>query len=282
MGREADRADPHRARRRARRLMKVVIFCGGMGIRMGEATQRIPKPMIQIGGRPILWHIMKYYASWGHNDFVLCLGYKAEAIKEFFLTYNEALANDFVLSAGGTGVHLLRTDIDEWTITFVDTGMQATIGERLKAVESFLAEDEIFLATYGDGLTDAPLDDMVNRFTRQESTAMFIQVRPTANMHVVDTDEDGIVRDLRDFTESQVFINGGFFVLRRGIFDEIEPGDELVDAPFRRLIEQRRLSAYRYDGFWAPMDTLKDKQRLETLWESGRAPWRMDAVSVPR
>jgi len=282
MGREADRADPHRARRRARRLMKVVIFCGGMGIRMGEATQRIPKPMIQIGGRPILWHIMKYYSSWGHNDFVLCLGYKAEAIKEFFLTYNEALANDFVLSAGGTGVRLLRTDIDEWTITFVDTGMQATIGERLKAVESFLAEDEIFLATYGDGLTDAPLDDMVNRFTRQESTAMFIQVRPTANMHVVDTDEDGIVRDLRDITESQVFINGGFFVLRRGIFDEIEPGDELVDAPFRRLIEQRRLSAYRYDGFWAPMDTLKDKQRLETLWESGRAPWRMDAVSVPR
>ena len=262
--------------------MRVAILAGGLGTRLREETEFKPKPMVEIGGRPILWHIMKYYASWGHNDFVLCLGYKAEAIKEFFLTYNEALANDFVLSAGGTGVHLLRTDIDEWTITFVDTGMQATIGERLKAVESFLADDEIFLATYGDGLTDAPLDDMVNRFMRQESTAMFIQVRPTANMHVVDTDEDGIVRDLRDITESQVFINGGFFVLRRGIFDEIGPGDELVDAPFRRLIERRRLSAYRYDGFWAPMDTLKDKQRLETLWESGRAPWRMDAVSVPR
>jgi glucose-1-phosphate cytidylyltransferase len=155
--------------------MKVVIFCGGMGIRMGEATQRIPKPMIPIGGRPILWHIMKYYAAWGHNEFVLCLGYKAEAIKEFFLTYNEALANDFVLSGGGTDITLLRTDIDEWKITFVDTGMQATIGERLKAVEPFLADDEAFLATYGDGLTDAPLDDMVDctssRPTRTASSA---------------------------------------------------------------------------------------------------------------
>jgi glucose-1-phosphate cytidylyltransferase len=227
---------------------------------------------------------MRYYADWGHKEFILCLGYKGDLVKEYFLTHNEALTNDFVLEGHGpqARVELLTRASDDWRITFVDTGLTPTVGERLKAIERFIADDPVFLATYGDGLTDAPLDDMVNRFTRQESTAMFIQVRPTANMHVVDTDEDGIVRDLRDITESQVFINGGFFVLRRGIFDEIEPGDELVDAPFRRLIEQRRLSAYRYDGFWAPMDTLKDKQRLETLWESGRAPWRMDAVSVPR
>jgi glucose-1-phosphate cytidylyltransferase len=263
--------------------MKVVIFCGGMGIRMGEATQRIPKPMIPIGGRPILWHIMKYYASWGHNEFVLCLGYKAEAIKEFFLTYNEALANDFVLSGGGTDITLLRTDIDEWKITFVDTGMQATVGERLKAVQPFLGDDEVFLATYGDGLTDAPLADMIDRFSRQGSTAMFIQVRPTANMHVVEADADGLVRDIRDITEADVSINGGFFVLRGEVVDEIHPGDELVDAPFRRLIERGKLGAYRYDGFWSPIDTLKDRQRLEALWESGRAPWRIDplAASAP-
>ena len=257
--------------------MKVVIFCGGLGIRMGEATQRIPKPMIPIGGRPILWHIMKYYAAWGHKDFILCLGYKAEDVKEFFLTYNEALANDFVLSGGGTDIRLLRSDIDEWTITFVDTGMQATIGERLKAVEPFIGDDEVFLATYGDGLTDAPLDEMIERFGHEQKTAMFLRVRPTINMHVVDSDEAGLVRSIADISEADVFINGGFFVLSRDVLDEIEPGDELVDRPFERLIARGELVAYQYDGFWAPMDTLKDKQRLETLWESGRAPWRLDA-----
>jgi glucose-1-phosphate cytidylyltransferase len=260
--------------------MKVVIFCGGLGIRMGEATQSIPKPMIPIGGRPILWHIMKYYAAWGHKDFILCLGYKAEAVKEFFLTYNEALANDFVLSGGGTEIKLLRSDIDEWTITFVDTGMQATIGERLKAVERFIGDDQTFLATYGDGLTDAPLDAMIDRFHDAQKTAMFLRVRPNTHMHVVESDPNGIVRNVADISAADVFINGGFFVLSRDVLDEIHPGDELVDQPFERLIEREQLLAYQYDGFWAPMDTLKDKQRLETLWESGRAPWRLDAPSL--
>jgi glucose-1-phosphate cytidylyltransferase len=260
--------------------VKVVIFCGGLGIRMGEATQLIPKPMIPIGGRPILWHIMKYYAAWGHKDFILCLGYKAEAVKEFFLTYNEALANDFVLSGGGTEIRLLRSDIDEWTITFVDTGMQATIGERLKAVERFIGDDETFLATYGDGLTDAPLDAMIDRFHAEQKTAMFLRVRPNTNMHVVDSDPNGVVRNVADISAADVFINGGFFVFAREVLDEIEPGDELVDRPFERLIAREQLLAYQYDGFWAPMDTLKDKQRLETLWESGRAPWRLDAPGL--
>jgi glucose-1-phosphate cytidylyltransferase len=255
--------------------MKVVIFCGGLGVRMGEATQRIPKPMITIGGRPILWHIMKYYASWGHTDFILCLGYKAEAIKEFFLTYNEALANDFVLSRGATEIKLLRRDIEEWTITFVDTGMQSTIGDRLAAVKQFIGTDETFLATYFDGLTDAPLSQMVNEFERRRrSGALFLRVRPTVNMHVVKSDVDGVVRDIRDITAADVFINGGYFVFDRSIFDVIHPGDELVDEPFARLIEQERLVAFSYDGFWAPMDTLKDRQHLEALWESGGAPWR--------
>ena len=260
--------------------MKVVIFCGGLGIRMGEATQSIPKPMITIGGRPILWHIMKYYAAWGHHDFILCLGYRAEAVKEFFLAYNEALANDFVLSGGGKEINLLRSDIDAWTITFVDTGMQSTIGERLKAVEPFIGDDEAFLATYGDGLTDAPLDRIIERLDIESKTAIFLQVRPTTNMHVVYTEPNGIVRGIQDIVEADVFINGGYFVFRRDIFDLIEPGDELLERPFRRLIETEQLLAYRYDGFWAAMDTLKDKQLLEALWESGRAPWRIDAPQL--
>ena len=146
--------------------MKVVIFCGGLGVRMGEETQRIPKPMIEIGGRPILWHIMRYYAMWGHNEFILCLGYKGEVVKQYFLSYNGALFNDFVLghSAGETKLELLSRDLDEWRITFVDTGLTTTIGERLKAVAPHLGDDEMFLATYGDGLTDAPLDQMIRTF----------------------------------------------------------------------------------------------------------------------
>ncbi len=134
--------------------MKVVLFCGGLGVRMGEQTQKIPKPMITVGSRPILWHIMKWYASWGFDDFVVCLGYKAERIKEYFLSYSEALSNDFILSNGGRDVQLLGSDISNWRITFVDTGAQATIGERLLAVAPHLEDSDYFLATYGDGLTE--------------------------------------------------------------------------------------------------------------------------------
>ena len=143
--------------------MKVVIFCGGQGMRMREASESVPKPMIPIGNRPILWHVMKYYAHFGFTDFVLCLGYKAEAIKHFFLTYNEAMANDFVLSEGGAKVHLLKTDIHNWNITFVDTGLHANIGQRLRAVRHLLGDDEMFLANYGDTLTDADLPAMIER-----------------------------------------------------------------------------------------------------------------------
>jgi len=260
--------------------MKVVLFCGGFGIRMGEATQRVPKPMIPIGGRPIVWHIMRYYASWGHNEFILCLGYRAESIKEYFLTYNEAMSNDFVLSNGTRDVRLLSTDIDDWTITFVDTGMTATIGERLKAVEPFIGNDEMFLAGYGDGLTDAPLDDMIKRLVESGKSATFLAVRPTVTMHVVEASEDGIVRRLHDITEADIRINGGYFAMKREVFDLIEPGEELVEEPFRRLIDREQLIAYAYDGFWAPMDTLKEAQRLDALWNSGEAPWVRTRNSV--
>jgi len=258
--------------------MKVVIFCGGMGVRMGEATHRIPKPMIPIGTHPILWHIMKWYASWGHTDFILCLGYRAEVIKEYFLTYREALANDFVLTNGGRDMELLGADISDWRITFVDTGAQSSIGERLRRVKEYLAGEEYFLATYGDGVTDVPLDDMVETLRVSGKSGIFLAVRPRLEYHVVRSDGDGIVTSVEPLAESDLRINGGYFVFRQSIVDEIRPDEELVVEPFARLIARGELLAYRHDGFWEPMDTIKDKQRLDSLLESGRVPWRREPV----
>ena len=255
--------------------MKVVIFCGGLGVRMGEATQRTPKPMIEIGGRPILWHIMRYYAEWGYNDFILCLGYRGEVVKEYFLTYNEALFNDFVLerNGGSTKLELLSRDVGEWRVTFVDTGADATIAERLKVVGPRLGSDDVFLATYGDGLTDAPLPEVIDAFKECKKTAMFLSVRPEFNAHLVTSGSDGTVLSVEDMSRSQIRINGGFFVFKREILDLIEPGDELVEETFAKLIARNELVAYPYDGFFGPMDTIKDRQRLEALHESGHAPW---------
>jgi glucose-1-phosphate cytidylyltransferase len=259
--------------------MKVVVFCGGLGVRMGEATQTVPKPMIRVGSRPILWHIMKWYASWGHTDFILCLGYQSESIKDYFLNYNEALANDFVLTAGK--VELLGSDTDDWRITFVDTGISTTLGERLKAVASHLEGESCFLATYGDGLTDAPLDEMIRTLQESDKTGLFMAVRPPVEYHLVDADSDGIVRSVRPFADADVWINGGYFVFTPGILDVIEAGDELVYAPFARLIEREELLAYRYEGFWEAMDTIKDKQKLDAIAEAGRIPWaRIDPARI--
>jgi glucose-1-phosphate cytidylyltransferase len=253
--------------------LKVVIFCGGMGVRMGDATQAIPKPMVTVGSRPMLWHIMKWYASWGHTDFILCLGYRSERIKEYFLSYNEAMANDFVLSNGGRDVELLSKDIADWRITFVDTGINAVVGERLKAIESHVAGEQMFLATYGDGLTDAPLDDMITTLETTGKTGLFICVRPRLEYHVVHAREDGHVTGVSHIRDSDVRINGGFFVFRPDIFDAIRSGEDLVNEPFGRLIERDALIAYPYEGFWESMDTIKDKQKLDALCEGGSAPW---------
>ena len=255
--------------------MKVVIFCGGQGMRMREASESVPKPMIPVGNRPILWHVMKYYAHFGFNDFVLCLGYKAEAIKHFFLSYNEAMANDFVLSAGGAKIHLLKTDIHNWNITFVDTGLHAKIGERLRAVRHLLGDDEMFLANYGDTLTDADLPAMIERTKAAGVTASFLAVQPNYSFHVVSMDEGGYVNGVSDVTKSNVWINGGYFVMKSEILDDLHPGEDLVEEPFSRLMPGRQLLAHRHPGFWAPMDTLKDKQSLEQMHEQGAAPWQV-------
>lgn len=262
--------------------MKVVIFCGGLGLRMGETSARIPKPMIPIGDKPILWHIMNYYATFGITDFVLCLGYKPDVIKEYFLGYNEALSNDFVLSDGGKRIELLQRDTHNWSITFVNTGLHSPIGQRLKRVKPYLEGEEIFLATYGDGLTDAPLPEMIETLTASDNVGLFLASHPTYKFHIVAFDDSHQVQEMHDVTTSGLWLNAGYFVFRQELLDHIQDGEDLVEEPFQRLIAAGRLAAYPYDGFWAPMDTLKDKHELESLLDSGHAPWRAPrGVSSP-
>jgi glucose-1-phosphate cytidylyltransferase len=216
---------------------------------------------------------MKYYAHFGHKDFILCLGYKADSIKDYFLNYNEAVSNDFVLSDGCRKVHLLNSDINDWKITFVDTGLHSNIGQRLKQVEKYVDSDEVFLANYTDGLTDLPLPNMIDHFQKSGKIASFVSVKPTYSFHVVTRGEDGLVTAIEHLKDTPISINGGYFAFKRDIFEHIGPGEELVEQPFERLIAQRQLTTYAYDGFWAPMDTFKDKQKLDDLYSRGESPW---------
>jgi glucose-1-phosphate cytidylyltransferase len=255
--------------------MKVVLFCGGLGTRLREYSDNIPKPMVPIGYRPILWHVMKYYAHFGHRDFILCLGYRADAIKHYFRNYDECISNDFTLSQGGKHLELFHSDIHDWNITFADTGVNSNIGMRLKAVEKYLDGEEMFLANYSDGLVDLHLPDLIDSFAKQKKTASFISVRPSLSYHVVSADPDGTVQEIREISRSNMRINGGYFIFRKQIFDYMKAGEELVLQPFQRLIEQKQLIAHPYDGFFASMDTFKDKQVLDDLYNSGKAPWEV-------
>src|SRR5215471_1004400 len=254
--------------------MKVVLFCGGAGMRLRGYIDDVPKPMVPIGNRPILWHLMKYYAHYGHKDFVLCLGYKGNVIKDYFLHYDEAVSNDFVWSKGGKDVRYLNRDIDDWTITFVETGANANVGERLKAVEPYLKGEEMFLANYGDGLSDAPLPEMIEAFRHTNATAQLLLVQPTASFDIVSVSSGGLVKEVLPLSGTDIWINGGFFVMRRQIFDHMRAGEELIRQPFQRLIEKQALMTYKCSGFWQCMDTFKDKQRLEELNENS-APWKV-------
>lgn len=254
--------------------MKVVLFCGGLGLRIRESPESLPKPMIPIGYRPLLWHVMKYYAHFGHTDFILCLGYRADVIKTYFMNYNEYLSNDFVLSNGGRNLNLLNRDINDWNITFVDTGTASNIGQRLKAVQPFLGDDEMFLANYSDGVSDLPLPKYIDHFRRRDKVAQFLAVRPLHTYHVASI-RDGLVQSIAPISKSDTRINGGYFAFRREIFDYMQPGEELVEQPFQRLIERQLLLGYEYDGYWACMDTFKDKDQLEGLYNRGEAPWEL-------
>ena len=264
--------------------MKVVLFCGGQGMRMRDVSHDMPKPLVPIGNRPILWHLMKYYAHFGHTEFVLCLGYKGEMIKEYFLNYKEWVSNDFALRDGGKKIDMVKSDIDDWTIHFVETGLQACVGERLMAVREYVEDDAYFLANYSDGLSDLPLDRYISDAMDGGRAATFMATRPSQSFHVVrfeDTCDTHAnpplqsVRRIEDVKQSGLWINAGFFVLGQDVFDYMRPREELIHQPFARMIEADELRAVRHEGFWAGMDTFKDHAHLEQMQRDGEACWRV-------
>lgn len=261
--------------------MKVVLFCGGLGTRIREYSEKVPKPMIPVGHQPIMLHVMQYYSSYGHRDFVLCLGYKANAVKEFFLNYKPQVFADCVVSRLGGGIEYIGPPPPEWSVSLIDTGVWRNIGERLWAVRDHVENEEIFLANYSDGLSDVNLDEMIERFKKSGKVACFLAVRPPLTYHLADMDGDGNVRQFLSSSASEMWINGGFFVMTPKIFDYMRPGEELVLEPFQRLIDEGQLLAYKYEGFWRSMDTLRDKQTLEDLVEKGTMPWRVEDRGGP-
>jgi glucose-1-phosphate cytidylyltransferase len=273
--------------------MKVVLFCGGLGLRMRSSDDSAPKPMMPIGHRPVLWHVMRYYAHFGHTDFILCLGYGARSVKDYFLNYHEAHSNDFVLTKGGEHIELLSSDISEWSITFIDTGIDTAIGERLRQVRRYLDDDEIFLANYGDVLTDAPLNDIIDEVAASDVAGSLLAVPPQDSFHVVDINTESRITAFTPAAEMNMRINGGYFVLKQDIFEYLNEGEDLVMNACVRAAEDGRMLAIPYDGFWAAMDTLKERSWLEDLYRTGKCPWaiwqqrpptagrRIRAVDVP-
>jgi len=257
--------------------MKVVLFCGGMGTRLKEHSGTVPKPLVEIGQRPIIWHLMRYYAGFGHSEFILCLGYGGSIIKEYFLNYDECRSNDFTLSGADRKIELLSSDLKDWKITFVDTGMHSNLGERLMAVKEHVASEEIFLANYSDGLTELPLNDHIDIFRNSDAIAAFASVRPYSSFHIVTSNEQSRVTSIQGVRDSDVWMNGGFFALRPQIFDYMRPGEEFVEEPFQRLIAEGKLMTWKYRGFWQAMDTYKDWKSLEDMYHNGQRPWDLHA-----
>jgi glucose-1-phosphate cytidylyltransferase len=255
--------------------MKVVLFCGGLGLRLHPSTERTPKPLVRVGGKPVLLLLMKYYSYFGHKDFILCLGYKGDEIKKFFLNYDECLSGDFILCNGNKKQKLFKSEIEDWKITFADTGLHSPVGSRLKKVEKYLCEDDVFLANYSDGLTDLYLPDLIAYSKKRDKIACMITVKPTVGFHYVSTSKDDYVDGICQLDQTPVRFNGGFFVFKKQIFDYINPGEDLVYEPFQRLMRQHQLVAYKHEGFWASLDTYKDKQRLDELALKNASSWEI-------
>jgi glucose-1-phosphate cytidylyltransferase len=256
--------------------MKVVLFCGGLGTRLKEYSETIPKPMVPVGFRPVIWNVMRYYAHFGHTEFILCLGHRGNVIKEYFLNYNECMSNDFTLSDGGREIKLFRKDISDWKISFVDTGQQSNIGERLLAIRHLLEGEEMFFANYSDGLTDLDLPDQLAQFCRLGAVGSMVLVKPThQSFHFARVGDHDRVSQITSIHETDLWINGGFFILRREIFDHMERGEELVYQPFTRLTEAGKLHGYRHTGFWCCMDTFKDKLLIDDMYNRGERLWEV-------
>jgi len=242
-------------------------------MRMRDGTTNAPKPMAMVGERPLLWHVMRYYAHFGHTDFVLCLGYGASYVKDFFLSYDETRSNDFVLENGAQDVKLFSTDISEWRITFVDTGLNSPIGERLRRVRRFVEGEPMFMANYADVLTNAELPDMIERFEASDAVAGLLAVPPQSSHHVVDIGDNGLITQVTPMRDLRQWENGGYFLLRQEIFDHLNENEDLVEDAIMRLIPQRRVLAYPYKGYWCPADTVKERAQLEEMYHRGVCPW---------
>ena len=253
--------------------MKVVLFCGGLGMRMRDGVTNAPKPMAMIGERPLLWHVMRYYAHFGHTDFILCLGYGASAVKDFFLNYDETRSNDFVLEGSERNVKLFKTDIADWRITFVDTGLHSAIGERLRRVRRFVEGETMFMANYADVLTDAPLPDMISQFEASGAIASMLAVPLQSSHHVVEVDERGLVTQVTPVKELLQWENGGYFIMRPEVFNYLRIGEDLVEDAMVRMVCDRKVLAYPYKGYWSPADTVKERAQLEEMYQQGNCPW---------
>jgi len=240
---------------------------------MREVSEVIPKPMIPVGKYPILLHVMNYYAHYGHKEFLLCLGYKADNIRTFFENSSRGLPSEYVSADDYGTLEYLQQTMSDWDITFANTGLDAKVGQRLYAVRDRLQGDEFFLANYADVLTDAPLPEMIGLMRQRDMVGSFLCAQPTYSFHVVTWKDDHMVADIAPCTQAEIWMNGGYFVFRPELFNYMEPEDELVEAPFKRLISQNQLLGYRHNGFWAPMDTLKDRQTLCEMYERGDHPW---------
>jgi glucose-1-phosphate cytidylyltransferase len=242
-------------------------------MRMRDANTTVPKPMALVGERPLLWHVMRYYAHFGHTDFILCLGYGAAAVKDFFLNYDETRSNDFVLERGSHEPTLFRTDISDLRITLVDTGLNSPIGERLRRVQDFVADEAMFMANYADVLTDAPLPDMVERFEASDTIASLLAVPPQSSHHAVDVGHDGVVTRVTPMRDLGHWENGGYFLFRPEIFDELNEDEDLVEDALVRLVRRGRVMAYQYKGYWSPADTVKERILLDERYHRSDCPW---------
>ncbi len=256
-------------------IVKAVILAGGLGTRISEESHLRPKPMIEIGGKPILWHIMKIFSAHGINDFVICCGYKGYFIKEYFANYFLHMSDiTFCMNNNEMQVHSKRAE--PWTVTLIDTGDNTLTGGRLKRVHDYIYEDD-FLFTYGDGVADVDITALINFHRQHGRLATITAVQPPGRYGALETDNDGIVHG---FTEKPRgdggYINGGFFVLSPKVLEYITGDSSSWEGePLELLAAQGELQAYRHDGFWQPMDTLRDKNHLEELWQSKHAPWQI-------
>lgn len=256
---------------------KVVILCGGEGTRLKEETEFKPKPMVNIGGMPIIWHIMKIYSYYGFNDFILCLGYRGDMIKQFFISHG-LMHNDFTINLKDHAkeIRYHENREEDWNITFAETGLKSQTGTRIKKIERYINSDH-FLATYGDGLSDINIADVYNFHKKQNTIATLTAVHPHSKFGLIKAGNNGLVRE---FVEKPVlfdYVSGGFFAFKKDIFDYVSADDDCIleSTPFLKLVQKKQFSMFKHESFWHAMDTYKDYLELNAIWDSGKVPWKV-------